>query len=258
MLSSTLAPNFAGEKEFSEAARNAGLYRVRTDNFQRLLNAVPPRGAGKTPARVLEVGPGPGLFLEAARARGLDVIGVEPDSEMAAQLQGRGFSVVEGVFPNPALAGQTFDYIAFNDVLEHIADIDAVLAACRRHLNPQGTLLINLPSAQGVIYRAAAAMARAGVRGPYERMWQKDFVSPHLHYFRPALLTRAVEQRGFKRIAAGSLPSLTWNGLGDRIRYGHKQQGLGALAVQIAATLYLPLSALLPADSIYQAFQPAS
>src|SRR5262249_34058548 len=158
-------------------------------------------------------------FLRAAAESGWSVLGIEPDPEMARLAASGGREVRRGMFPSALKPGERFDAISFNDVFEHLPDVDGALRACANALRPGGLLAINLPDARGPFYRLAHLLARAGVRGPLERLWQKGFASPHLSYFTAPLLRRLVTRHGFQPVHASSLPSVSLAGLWSRLRY---------------------------------------
>ena len=101
----------------------------------------------------LEVGCGKGGFgvtLRNALGDEARIVGVEPVPAQAAIARtGHGFDeVVDGYFPQALDAGETFDLVCFNDVLEHVVDPWATLAAARQLLNPGGHVVAAIPSIQ--------------------------------------------------------------------------------------------------------------
>jgi len=44
-------------------------------------------------------------------------------------------------------------------------------------------LVLNLPTSGGSLYRVAKLLCRFGAKGFFERLWQRNLPSPHLHYF---------------------------------------------------------------------------
>lgn len=205
--------------------------------------------------RVLEVGCAIGWFLTAARDAGMTIAGIEPDERVAVQAEARGIDVTRGYFPQCLDDSQKFDLICFNDVFEHIPDCHAVLRAVRRSLAPGGLLLLNLPSAGGVLYRIARTLARLGDERTLARLWQKGYVSPHLHYFSGNNLQALVEGAGFTQIDRGSLPSLTLHGLRERVMEGDSFNALtGTLVYSAVLAGYPLLRYVLPADIMYHLY----
>lgn len=197
------------------AARTAGLEGLRRRNARNVLALL---GAGRVAgARVLDVGCGYGWFLEEARDAGAEPEGVEPDEAVARVARSTGLPVHVGYFPDAIRQAGAFDVVTFNDVLEHIPDVRGALEALRAILRPHGTLVVSIPNARGLAYRVACSLRRIGVQGPYERLWQRELPSPHLHYFSPAALTALVESCGFIVESVQPLEAISRKGLWRRV-----------------------------------------
>ncbi len=80
--------------------------RARPRYPAALVDAVAERLAGRA---ILDVGIGTGISAEPFRDRGFAVLGVEPDSRMAALARAKGFVVETGRFEEWDAAGRTFD-----------------------------------------------------------------------------------------------------------------------------------------------------
>ena len=68
------------------------------------------------------------------------------------------------------------------------------------YLEPSGIVIVNLPVADGLIFRMARLVARFGLRDPLNRMWQA-VPSPHLSYFTGKTLQKLFEAAGFSACA---------------------------------------------------------
>lgn len=236
-----------------EDERELGLKALRQENFRDIV-AIAQQHARPGARRLLDVGCAHGWFLEIARER-FEVLGVEPDAVVGGRTGARGLPVRQGYFPDALAPGETFDVIVFNDVIEHIPDIRAALDACRVRLEERGLLILNLPNSAGFFYRLSKTFARLGWRSPFERLWQKDLPSPHVHYFRADNLERLIGRHGFERVHSGELPSLRARGLLERIRCAGNIAG-PALYLQYAAVLCaIPLLRLFPSDIIVSVFR---
>lgn len=95
------------------------------------------RALGRSAGTLVEIGSGPGFFLETAAARGFTAIGVEPSRQAAAFAQGRGLTVHNRTFADALAHGlPRADVIAATNVLEHIPDPIDMLAAARDQMDP--------------------------------------------------------------------------------------------------------------------------
>lgn len=215
---SSLEPSFDRKTlhREDEKAREPGLRSIRQHTFEQVLDRIEGVHA-LDGARVLEIGSAHGWFLEASSRRGALASGIEPNRDMVAVASERGHRVSEGLFPDALQSDDTFDVIAFNDVLEHIPDVVAALDACHRHLVPGGVLSVNIPTSDGAVYRVAARLARWGIGRPLMRLWQHGLPSPHIHYFPRAALVRLLEARGFRIRAVGPLTAIVRRGLWQRL-----------------------------------------
>lgn len=225
-----------------------GLKQLRIANFRKLFDvlvALKPNGG-----MLLDVGAAHGWFLDVAQKK-FNVIGIEPDEAIYAAAVARGSPLRNGYFPEALAPDERVDVIVFNDVIEHIPDIDGVLTACRQHLHEGGILLVNLPSSGGAFYRIAKALSRLGSPGFLDRLWQVRLPSPHVHYFNSANLTRLLRKHGFTPMRSGRLESLGYSGLWTRISYTGQYSWPMKVLLFTGTSLVIPFLALLPSDIVY-------
>jgi len=241
------------EVPLDEDKRETGLKALRQENFRDIV-AIARRHAQAGARRLLDVGCAHGWFLETAREH-FDVLGVEPDAVVGGRTLGRGLPVRQGYFPDALEEGETFDVIVFNDVIEHIPDINAALDACHSRLAEGGLLILNLPNSAGFFYRLSKVFARAGWRGPFDRLWQKGLPSPHVHYFRPHNLASLVRGRGFEPVHTQELPSLRAKGLRERMACTGSLAGPSLYLQYTAVLCTIPLLKVFPSDIIVSVFR---
>lgn len=91
--------------------------------------------------RVLDVGCGTGLLADPLARRGLAVLGVEPDHEMAEVARGRGLDVEEATAETWDPSGRTFSVVTFANSW-HWVDAEATLPMIRDILAPRGHLVL--------------------------------------------------------------------------------------------------------------------
>jgi SAM-dependent methyltransferase len=213
-----------------ESNRERGLAQLRQQNFAKILDLV---GAIRPSdgMRLLDVGSAHGWFLEAAAARGFRALGIEPDAAVAdAAVKHHPHEVRGGYFPDVLAPAETFDLVSFNDVLEHLPNPAAALRAAFDHLGGDGLLSINIPSAEGILFRLSRLLGALGIRAPYARLWQVGLPSPHLWFFTRASLTELAQRCGFVVVHSGSLPTLTRPGLWQRIHLDRRPSLITAVA----------------------------
>lgn len=236
-----------------ETARERALKPIRLANFAQLLDAcadlLPPG------TRLLDVGCAHGWFVQAAAARGIDGVGLEPDRAMLGRAHAAGVPAREGFFPQALAPGERFAAITFNDVFEHLPDPAAMAHAVAVALAPGGVAIVNLPVAEGFIFRAARALARLGLRGPLARMWQQGLPSPHLSYFSAETLQRLFAAAGLRLHRRGALASIVTTGLYARIRYDRSVGPLRAALLFAAALAARAVAGLFPSDIQYFVFR---
>lgn len=105
--------------------------------------------------RLLEIGPAYGLFAYLAKQAGFDVTAIEMDSRCSAFLRETvGINVVESPDTVPRLQElPPFDVIVMWQVIEHLPDPWAVLAAAAQRLTPNGVLILDTPNPQAFQFR---------------------------------------------------------------------------------------------------------
>lgn len=250
---SSLQPRIVEQAgDIDEDAREHGLSPLRQQNFkllsQRLgdLRKWEDLEGGGGP-RLLDVGCAHGWFLQ-VNEQTFRTFGIEPDPIVAAATTARGLPVREGFFPAALQEDERFEVIVFNDVLEHIPDINATLAACHHHLSEGGYVVVNAPARTGFLYRLSKVMLRCGMGGAFDRLWQLGLPSPHVHYLDTPSMQRLAGKNGFKVESSMSLPSVTADGLYDRIHCSNDISAAKAAAITAGMMLAIPFLRVLPSD----------
>ena len=136
--------------------------------------------------RVLDVGCATGLFLDAMRARGWEVAGVEPSAYASAYArQTFDLDVATATLEEIAFPDSAFDVVTMWDVLEHVPDPRATLAEVARILRPGGLFVASLPNPTAVEARLFGS-AWVG--------WDRP---RHLYLFTPLVLRSFLHDAGF-------------------------------------------------------------
>lgn len=227
--------------EINDEQYISSLDTLRAKNFAIILDEIAVV-TGVKKLSILDVGCASGSFMRSAIARGHVVKGVEPNKPLCDYAQRQGLDVIGDYFPPRVAFEQKFDLIIFNDVFEHIPDINAIIEACRANLYPDGVLVLNLPNSDGLIFRVAKVLATMGVSGPWERLWQVMFKTPHLHYFNFKSLNKLLNKHGYKPVTdKKEIPTLQIEGTWSRLLLDRSLSGLIKNTV-----LYLGLLVLYP------------
>ena len=119
---------------------------------------------------VLDLGCGGGFMAEPLARRGAAVIGVDPcpQAVAAAARHARGFGLDidyrVGAGETLPLADAAVDVVVCVDVLEHVDDLDAVLAEVARVLRPGGLLLFDTVAATRLAAFVLVTMAERVLR----------------------------------------------------------------------------------------------
>lgn len=255
----TIIPQGAGYDIATDGGNPiAHLDGLRDSNYDKCLGQLV---AIRNPAecRLLEVGCGPGGFLQRAQQAGFRAVGIEPSEALMLRARAKGVEVHLGLFPQCLREDERFDVIVFNDVFEHLPDPVGVIATCRRHLTPAGLIVINVPNAHGLFFRLARLGAIVGVARPWERMWQKMFYTPHLHYFTPASLESLCVSSGLEPMTQPIwLQSLSTTGLWSRIRLSQEASLAYSIAMYVAALLLGVVAPLCESDCMLRIFRNTS
>jgi SAM-dependent methyltransferase len=135
----------------------------------------------KPAGRVLDVGCGPGFFLDAAVERGYDAWGIDPSAYAVALARERHrgrvhVAVLESADFEPA----SFDLVVASDAFEHVYSPRRFLEAAHRLLKPDGVLAITTPD-------PTSLLARVSGRG-----WVSFKIPEHVYYWSPATIRRAL------------------------------------------------------------------
>ncbi len=156
-------------------------------------------GSIRTPGRLLDVGPGTGIFLYLAskefgwQPSGVDICkesAVKAKEEFDIELEVGDFNT----FPWPPAS---FDAITMLDVLEHTTDPLGSLRRAYDLLEPGGALYVVVPNQHCLLTVILDRWIQ--LRGPMHAYFlERLYVSPHEYYFFPRTLRALLEKAGFE------------------------------------------------------------
>lgn len=135
----------------------------------------------QSPGKVLDIGCGPGFFLEAAQAKGYDVYGLDPSDYIVNVARKKfGDRIQHGVIETANYPADEFDLVVAFDTFEHIYRPLEWLAAVRRVLKPGGLLAITTPDPTSLLARVSG------------RSWVSFKLPEHVFYWSSAPIRRAL------------------------------------------------------------------
>lgn len=134
-------------------------------------------------ARVLEIGCRHGKTLQLMKERrGIEPFGIEPGENEAQEARQAGVDCFTGSLEDYQPTGLRFDQVQWFHVLEHVHEPLEALLKVRRLLEPNGTLVIEVPN----LYR------------PYGLLEENFFQNVHLVSYSPLTLAALVRRAGFE------------------------------------------------------------
>ena len=153
--------------------------------------------------RFLDIGCGGGILSEPVARLGADLVAVDPSETnigvARTHADAAGLAIDYRATTAEALmrAGETFDVILNMEVVEHVPDVDAYLAACSAMVRPGGVMIVS------TINRTAKAWALAIVGAERILRWLPPGTHAYDRLVRPDELERALTDHGM-HIAAKS------------------------------------------------------
>jgi SAM-dependent methyltransferase len=188
--------------------------------------------------RLLDVGCGTGVYLQAMGNLGWSVRGVEPDAAAAGRAAER-----LGVQPDRIFVGrvedadfppETFDLVTMAHVLEHLHNPRGALERIHRWLRPAGMIRLWLPNFESI------------ESGVFRKLWFGLDVPRHLYHFGPDTIRAILESAGFS--VERVVPQYQANTLSGSLR--HTVDALLGRQVEVRESMvlyytFLPLAAML-------------
>jgi SAM-dependent methyltransferase len=195
--------------------------------------------------RLLDVGCATGDFLEAGRAAGFDVAGIELSSWSCAIARERGFTVHKQALSAFAEdSNERFDVISLIGVIEHFPDPRAEMTNIAKLLSPGGLVVVWTGDSSSWLARAL---------GRHWWYWQGQ----HIQYFTERSLTSLVRLAGLEHLATHRYPfAATHATVSNSLRRYPMHRGMSAVAgvlFKMKPVIYLRL----PGEMLLLARRPA-
>ncbi len=142
---------------------------------------------GKTSGKLLDIGAATGFFVNIAKGRGFDALGVELSDYAANIGRNKGLNVITGDLKDQKFAPESFDVVTMFDVIEHVPYPKETIAEVSKILKKGGLLIINTPDAESLW---------AKVLG---KNWPLIMPPEHIHYFSEDNISKYLLKDGFKK-----------------------------------------------------------
>jgi SAM-dependent methyltransferase len=137
-------------QDFYMGARNVAVPEFVLD---RLEGTVASFDRYRLQGRWLDLGCGAGTLLQAATNRGWHAIGTEIAPAAVESLRADGFDVHLGETSELNLPESHFDVVSLIEVVEHVHNVDELLADAARLVRPGGALYLTTPHGRGLAAR---------------------------------------------------------------------------------------------------------
>lgn len=247
LQTSAAAFDITFKSKLDNEIRSIALKDLRTNNFERILSKLVGTTSSKQ-LKGLEIGTGNGWWLETCRKHGVSCEGIEPEQSFRTEHERQHLSVHYDFYPSAHVANKKYDFIIFNDVLEHIPKPTSLFSSLRNNLEDQGIIIVNIPMSSGFFYRCAKLLYRFKIKSPMERMWQFDFHSPHINYFNSSNLREMFHQNGFSCTNEFKLQTLSYKSIKSRLRMDQGSSSGKIMILSLFVNIGLALSKLFPPD----------
>lgn len=149
----------------------------------------------KTTKKIFDVGSATGFFLDIARKRGYEVLGIEYSSFASSEARKKGIDTICGdlLDSDVVIEKESFDVVSMLDVLEHFKNPFDELKKASEILKKDGLLIINTPNGESFISKFL------------KTKWHLVVPPEHLFYFSPKNLKMFLESIGFEVVYSGNI-----------------------------------------------------
>lgn len=138
--------------------------------------------------QLLDIGCGPGTFLEIAKKRGWDVLGIDLSAEAIKICKKKKIKAKLATTNSLNTKSETFNVITAFQLIEHVQMPDQLLKHIFNMLKPEGYLILTTPDQQGFLSKIMG------------RFWFEYYNLEHLYFFRQSVLQNMVKNFGFQII----------------------------------------------------------
>jgi 2-polyprenyl-3-methyl-5-hydroxy-6-metoxy-1,4-benzoquinol methylase len=142
--------------------------------------------------KLLDAGCSNGQFMYHAAGRGFETKGVELNAGTAQIAKENGLDVFVGTLEEANLPSSSYDVVTLNDLIEHVAEPQSLLAECHRLLAPGGILVIGTPNLDCLFNNLTWALYKC-----FRIPWSAVTPPHHLYQFSSRSLRMLLENNNF-------------------------------------------------------------
>ena len=163
----------------------------------------------------VDIGCGGGLIAEPMARLGAKVTGIDATEKnvgvaaLHARQMGLEIDYRFAAAEELAAEGKRFDVVLNLEVIEHVADVDAFLTACRQLIKPDGVMVFS------TLNRTAKAFALAIIGAEYVMRWLPPGTHDWQKFLKPSELSAAMRDSGFM---VADLAGLAYSPISDAWR----------------------------------------
>ena len=219
--------------------------------FNDLINMMHKTGSIKN-KKILDVGCSLGWFMEILNNYDGKSFGIDNEKKFIKSAYNNGHKVVVSEFPNTPFKNSFFDWIIFNDVFEHLKNLDSAINEIKNLLNENGMVLLFVPNKNSLIYLVSEILAKFGYHKPLERLWLKHYPFPHQTYFTRKNLSKLMKKNGFIEVSydyKSYTSTVNIKSLMKIVKIDNSIGVIQALVLSIGLTVIRPISKILGPDS---------
>jgi SAM-dependent methyltransferase len=144
------------------------------------------------PGRLFSIGCGDGVELQVAKSRGWTVEAYDVNAVTTARIAKKvGATIHTGNLLALPLAGDAYDCVYLDQVLEHPKDPGDYLRLCHRLLKSDGVMYVGTPNIDSLSSTVKTALGKAGLKKRRGRHYDSFH---HLFYYSPSTLPGLLER----------------------------------------------------------------
>lgn len=206
------------EVDFDSLEREAALVMRPNAGFYRWLAGTDNQGhyLAEPGQKVLDIGCGSCLSLLEMRNMGVQCWGIEADPNVRTIADRYGLAVHIGNIHDQPFPDVKFDLIVLNQVIEHVPDPAAMLAAVKGRLSEHGRLILAFPNA-GSIHRKI-----------WKLRWINWHIPYHQNHFNRLSFGQLAEKAGYSVASVRTITPNLWSLLQLRTAREKKAEGLAS------------------------------